>query len=54
MKSLDTPLCFWVQKFGCAVDVFELSGPNQAFGSLALEAAGAAEYVAYPCIRRVG
>lgn len=30
---------------GC---LFELGGPNQAFGNLVLEAAGSAEYVACP------
>lgn len=41
--SLDTPLCFWGQKRGCAAGVFELGEPNQALRSLALEASGAAE-----------
>lgn len=46
--SLDIHLCFWDQKLGCTAGVFELGGPNQAFGNLVLEAAGAAEYVACP------
>jgi len=52
--SLDTPVCFWGQKRGCAVAVFELGEPNQALRSLALEAPGAAEYVAGPCLGKVG
>lgn len=54
MKSLDTHLCLWGQKSGCAGGGFELGGPNQAFRSLALEAAAAAEYVACPCLRKMG
>lgn len=54
MTSLGTHLCFWGQKFGCAVGVFKLSGPSQGLGSLALETAGAAEYVACFCLRKVG
>lgn len=54
MKSLDTHLCFWGQMSGCAVGDCERGGPNLALRSLALEAAGAAEYVASPCLRKVG
>lgn len=52
--SLDTHLCFWCQKCGCAVGVFELAEPNQALRRLALEAAGAAEYVASSCLGKMG
>lgn len=48
MKFLDRHLCFWGQKSGCAVGVFKLGGPNQGLRSLALEAIGAAECVAWP------